>query len=125
MNLNPPRRRFLEVLAVGSSAGVLSATEDNAIKRPGNRESRNSSLDGIWQFKTDPQNVGEPQQWYAGEISDGWRAVKVPHTWQIEPDLAEYMGIAWYRRAFDAPHSWSDRFVRIDSKQSSIRQRFG
>lgn len=114
MNPHPRRRRFLKLLAAASSAGLLSASMDGAIERPASLESGNSSLDGVWQFKTDPQNIGESQQWYAADLSEGWRAVKVPHTWQIEPDLTEYMGVAWYRRAFDAPRNWSDRFVRIE-----------
>ena len=44
----------------------------------------------------------------------GWRTVVVPHTWQIEPDWAEYYGAAWYRRAFEAPREWQGAWVRVE-----------
>ena len=43
-----------------------------------------------------------------------WRTVRVPHTWQIEPQNAAYYGVAWYRRTFDAPGSWAAGAVRIE-----------
>lgn len=83
-------------------------------QQPGSPQPEFTSLDGLWQFKIDPRGVGESEHWYSHQSPNGWREVRVPHTWQIEPDLTEYMGAAWYRRTFDAPHSWSDRFVRIE-----------
>lgn len=38
----------------------------------------------------------------------------MPHTWQTAPETAEYMGTAWYRRAFHAPAGWKGRTVRIE-----------
>lgn len=40
--------------------------------------------------------------------------VNVPHTWQIEPEHTDYMGVGWYRRTFAAPQAWSDRAVRVE-----------
>ncbi len=57
------------------------------------------SLDGIWKFRT------------ARDAK--WRDVTVPHTWQIEPDNAGYMGAAVYRRRFDAPERWRGKTVRV------------
>lgn len=57
-------------------------------------------LDGSWEFRLD------------GEAN--WRTVRVPHTWQVENASAGYLGVAWYRREFDAPAEWNGRAVRIE-----------
>ncbi|HEY3619014.1 MAG TPA: glycoside hydrolase family 2 TIM barrel-domain containing protein [Candidatus Sulfotelmatobacter sp.] len=72
------------------------------------------SLDGIWHFRLDRENVGDTLNWQRPGIgSDGWTKVTVPHTWQITQDSAEYFGTAWYRRTFDVPQKWSGQAVRI------------
>jgi beta-glucuronidase len=73
-------------------------------------------LNGLWQFRIDPDKVGQTNAWYklAAQTSDGWQTVTVPHTWQIAQDWAEYFGTAWYRRAFEVSQEWSDRNVRIE-----------
>ncbi len=58
------------------------------------------SLNGAWLFR-----VGEGRD---------WRTVNVPHTWQIEAELTEYMGSGWYRRTFEAPQAWAERAVRVE-----------
>ena len=39
---------------------------------------------------------------------------KVPHTWQVEAPLAEYYGVAWYRRTFDVRPDWQNSTVRVE-----------
>ena len=39
---------------------------------------------------------------------------KVPHTWQVEAPLAEYYGVAWYRRTFDVRPDWQNSAVRVE-----------
>lgn len=60
------------------------------------------SLGGAWQFRIDSQDPAESTE------------VTVPHTWQITPALSGYMGVAWYRRSFEAPEKWADAAVRIE-----------
>lgn len=93
------RRRFL---AVG--AGVLPAAAVAAPPeaKPQSGGDERVPLDGDWQFRLDTQ----PE--------NAWRTVRVPHTWQIEPENTEYRGVAWYRRTFDAPAAWADCAVRIE-----------
>jgi len=63
----------------------------------------------------DPDRVGHANAWYKpAQASDGWQNVTVPHTWQTEPDSAEYFGVAWYRRTFEVLQAWSDRTIRIE-----------
>jgi beta-galactosidase len=112
----PSRRKFLTqtatvaVAAMGPSAGLADADKAADV-----RATEVSSLCGEWHFHPDPEDVGKQQQWYAADHSaSGWRVISVPHTWQIEPSLADYRGIAWYRRTFDAPAHWENSVVRIE-----------
>jgi len=60
-------------------------------------------------------NSGTGQHWYsASSSSNGWRKVSVPHTWQVEAPLADYYGVAWYRRTFDVPVGWQSKAVRVE-----------
>ena len=58
------------------------------------------SLNGIWLFRFDAETK--------------WREVRVPHTWQVEPENTGRRGVAWYRHSFHAPPAWSERTVRIE-----------
>jgi len=72
-------------------------------------------LDGTWLFRTDPGDRGEASGWPGpGNSDQGWEAVSVPSTWQVQEKTAAYMGPAWYRREFDAPETWRGRVVRIE-----------
>src|SRR5262249_23201452 len=73
------------------------------------------SLCGDWLFRTDPNNVGTQQNWFRLPTrNEDWRNVLVPHTWQVEMPLADYRGVAWYRRTFDAPDRWRSSAVRVE-----------
>jgi len=60
------------------------------------------TLNGSWQFKTDPTYVGESEKWQ--EITPAQTMeVTVPHVWQNEnDDLALYTGDSWYFKTFSA-----------------------
>lgn len=92
----PSRRSVLRLGAALPVTAIAAATDPAARPEP----TENVSLDGEWQFRLDN--------------STDWRIVKVPHTWQVEPENADYMGVAWYRRAFEAPPHWANRAVRIE-----------
>ncbi|HSA96873.1 MAG TPA: twin-arginine translocation signal domain-containing protein, partial [Acidobacteriota bacterium] len=73
------------------------------------------SLDGPWLFRTDPERRGEARDWGAPDAAgDGWEEVVVPSTWQVAAKTADYMGVAWYRRKFDAPLAWKKTVVRVE-----------
>jgi beta-glucuronidase len=105
------RRNLLKLCAVAPLAGVPAA----AGSPPAPCCDEVVSLDGAWRFRLDPQNSGESSGWNRAEPAMvGWRTVVVPHTWQVEPDTAEYRGVAWYRRNFEAPRNWAECAVRLE-----------
>ena len=99
------------------TAGVAAASSETlAAKKALNvRPTESSSLCGQWLFRTDPENTGIDHGWFTTNVAvSDWLNVVVPHTWQIEPSLAEYRGIAWYRRNFDVRERWVGSAIRIE-----------
>ena len=56
------------------------------------------SLDGFWQFSTDPESKGESEGWQSGLPHA--HTVSVPSVWNTEQGLLTYEGVAWYERSF-------------------------
>lgn len=54
----------------------------------------------------------------AMEIDEtGWCSVALPHSFSIPYDLNDdrfYIGTGWYRKEFDVPADWSERFITLD-----------
>ncbi len=76
------------VPALGKPAGIAAGGETR------------TSLDGSWKFRLD--------------AASQWSEVTVPHTWQVAPESAGYLGIAWYSRQFEAPSDWAGKTVRVE-----------
>ncbi len=74
------------------------------------------ALDGGWLFRIDPDKRGEALGWTTAMPADnaGWTRVSVPHTWQVSPGTADYLGQAWYAREFDVPEAWRGSIVRVE-----------
>jgi hypothetical protein len=59
------------------------------------------SLDGLWDFFTDPQQRFHPDNL---ESAGTPRHIQVPGPWQAQfEDLRDYSGVAWYRHRFEFP----------------------
>ena len=91
------------------------------------------SLDGQWDFATDPQNVGEAQKWYLPEATlpamplPGYAPsangkIIVPGIWDAQgygPETAKlrhnFVGKGWYKRQVTLPQAEAGRrvFLRI------------
>jgi beta-galactosidase len=79
------------------------------------------AADSGWKF-----SLGDPSGAEALSFSDAtWRTVQLPHDWSIEtaPDKNNPSGagggffangVAWYRKAFDAPPDWKGKHVTIE-----------
>ena len=112
------RRKF-----IAGSLGAVAATLAASIRAAEAASCPSAevvSLCGEWLFRTDPDNQGVNNHWFADAVpSEDWRKVNVPHTWQVEPALADYRGLAWYWRSFDLPAtdsaaSWKTCAVRVE-----------
>ncbi|MFN8475389.1 MAG: beta-glucuronidase [Anaerolineae bacterium] len=73
-------------------------------------------ISGIWDFKTDPDGVGEASGW-AGGLADS-RPMAVPGSWNEQyEDLFGYLGLAWYVTRTFVPRNWRGQrvFIRVGS----------
>lgn len=46
-----------------------------------------------------------------------WTPVGLPHSFSIPYDLNQdsfYVGVGWYRKTFDIPNDWADKFISLD-----------
>jgi len=109
------RRRFF---ASGAAVPLLAGPASEAappLTIAWRADEESCSLNGAWLFRLDPDGQGEANGWaQADAASMDWREVRVPHTWQVEPENTEYRGLAWYRRTFGAPEAWSEYAVRLE-----------
>lgn len=84
---------------------------------PQQNEYRNRmTLSGIWNFQTDPEEIGERQKWFDGLPAS--TSIAVPGSWNDQTaDMHDYLDIAWYETETFLPQSWkSERiFLRIGS----------
>lgn len=87
------------------------------------------SLDGVWQFATDPGDVGERERWFLPDRAlpamprEGYSpqakgAIRVPGAWDaqgygVETDKLRHQfdGRGWYRRQVTIPAAWQGRRV--------------
>jgi beta-galactosidase len=110
------RRKFL-ISAATFATGVAGASAEalEAKKLAAASATESSSLDGEWLFRTDPEDAGLRNNWFAASLTArDWFTVTVPHTWQVHPPFTEYRGVAWYQRNFDVPKRWTGSAIRIE-----------
>ena len=96
--------------------------------------SQTISLDGKWDFATDPEKKGKEKQWYRPDVKlPNKRDIQVPGCWEAqgvgEPDFshgkrmvfeainrrirAAYIGSAWYKKTMNIPANWAGKKVWI------------
>lgn len=101
-------RLALVVLALSN----LAAVADTNVRRT-------IDLNGTWQFRLDPDSLGEREHWF----SEGTRfseSIQVPGCWQAQgfgkPSgilRNDYSGPAWYRRTAPIPAPWNGKRVTM------------
>lgn len=81
------------------------------------------SLNGFWQFRTDPQQIGEAQQWFSAAYDDKtWNRIEVPGSWENENETSNYIGKAWYRTTFQSPAATGKRvYLEFEAVSMSYR----
>lgn len=72
-------------------------------------------LDGIWDFRKGPQDLGRSQNWAQHPPTD---CVPMPvpaafNEMTADPQLRDYIGTVWYFTRFDAPPSRPNTLQRL------------
>lgn len=95
-------------------------------------------LAGLWDFRTDADNVGEAQNWQTAAVGEGWRKLYAPKAWErqgINEDNRKapgapggrgnrggtpttgldkpYNGWAWYRKSVMVPSGWQGKDLTL------------
>ncbi|WP_158861187.1 glycoside hydrolase family 2 TIM barrel-domain containing protein [Lunatibacter salilacus] len=92
---------FCLFLFLGTSSPALAQTE--------------FSLNGTWQFKTDPNNLGESEEWFRSDlIRDGWDNMQVPGNWDLHNEYAHFVGKGWYSKSFTLPSDWDAKAIVLN-----------
>ncbi|RKX43399.1 MAG: hypothetical protein DRP64_08275 [Verrucomicrobia bacterium] len=80
-----------------SGAGRLYAQE-NLLQHGSVGSAEHVSLNGLWQFRTDPGDKGLTENWPEEDLGT-WMPIKVPSAFNVAyKELWSYEGVAWYRR---------------------------
>jgi beta-galactosidase len=110
------RRRLIRQLGIAATAPAIAQPSGIALAAPAAAGCTGfQSLDGPWYFRFDPDRAGDRENWQLSQTSlQGWSEASVPHTWQIDSSSSGYLGVAWYRRDFDAPREWADKAIRVE-----------
>ena len=76
-------------------------------------------LDGVWQFRMDPQGAGEVEAWHSAGVTFS-DTIRVPGCWQAQgfgtPSgilRNHYAGSAWYRRTVAVPAGWNGKSILL------------
>lgn len=103
---------LISLLAISTQAGRITFGETRI------------SLNGFWQFKTDPLQKGQQQQWYSSAFNDtGWDKMEVPGSWELMNETANYIGMAWYRTTFKTPEISEEKrfFLEFEAVSMSYK----
>ncbi|MDA1041485.1 MAG: hypothetical protein O3A37_14515, partial [Planctomycetota bacterium] len=68
---------------------------------------------GPWQFRTDPDDRGVQENWFARDVAaESWREIPVPAPWS-DTWNSGYVGSGWYRTTFRFPREWAGEPLRL------------
>ena len=87
------------------------------------------SLDGVWRFRLDPNNIGVEKRWFAEKLDD---SVKLPGTTDTNKKgifkderaidrlsrVWYWKGAAWYQRDVVIPQSWQGKRITLFLERS-------
>ncbi|MFA5339794.1 MAG: discoidin domain-containing protein [Candidatus Omnitrophota bacterium] len=65
-------------------------------------------LEGKWDFKTDPRNIGIKDKWFTSAGAPGdWAQIETGRFWE-DQGFPGYDGYAWYKKDILIPANWND-----------------
>ena len=69
-------------------------------------------ISGVWDFQSDPDEVGETENWFNALPEP--RPMAVPGSWNEQyEDLFNYFGLSWYLKRTYIPAGWKSQRVHI------------
>jgi len=70
------------------------------------------TLPCFWDFRFDPDNIGEAQGWFQG--LEEFVPIAVPASWNDQfSDSRDYLGLGWYQTHFTLPWGWEGKKVYL------------
>lgn len=111
----------LSVLCALSQAGSMFAAEKThpdpiplpEHPRPDFARPAWLNLNGVWSFRFDPENRGQPEKWFEGATQFTGQ-IRVPFPWgSTLSGVSNQADIAWYQRFIKAPEAWSGKRVFV------------
>jgi beta-glucuronidase len=81
------------------------------------------SLNGLWQFRLDPDGEGRSARWFSQPLSDS-RQMPVPASFNdVAADAAvrDYFGDIWYQTSVWVPRSWQGRRIVLHFESATHR----
>lgn len=103
--------------------GLLARGQEEGIPKPEHprpdfQREQWKNLNGVWDFSTDPDDLGEQQAWYMPGSGAFDQRIRVPFPWEspaagLSEEMKDYRGVAWYRRNFKVPDDWDGRRILL------------
>ena len=81
------------------------------------------SLNGLWQFRLDPESEGRAARWFSQPLPDS-REMAVPASFNdIAADamVRDYFGDMWYQTSIWVPRSWQGRHIVLHFESATHR----
>ena len=92
--------------------------------RPQDTDTRErKSLDGLWDFRLDPDGVGRQDGWWRGPLADA-RPMAVPASFNdLVTDLEthNFVGDVWYQTQVRVPRGWSGQRIVLHFESATHR----
>ncbi len=71
------------------------------------------SLDGVWEYRKDPERAGEAEELCAaGGGGAGWGSMRIPTNW-YKTEVGDYHGVIWLAREFELPEEMRGRELTL------------
>ncbi len=65
-------------------------------------------------FSTDPENIGEKENWYSIDLDDSrWDKINTLASYQKQ-GYSGYKGFSWYRKEFIVPNDWQGKTINLE-----------
>jgi hypothetical protein len=104
---------FLIIYQCEISGQALEAIPLPEHPRPDFQREQWQNLNGTWDFRFDPLDLGEKEQWY-NKTDKFDKKIVVPFPWGSKlSGVVNEAEIGWYSRELEVPSSWEDRSVFI------------